>query len=179
MYICRKKGAKSFRQNKYISDITEDNIEELFTDYEVYQLNKVTKENALEVQKDKILKSLIEQQEELSRRINELNNIKKDNDQVETPVVSQPVKFLKDSPINLNNTTFETPSVKYPLNPKTKKDYTQEEFNDVYNEFKVIAEQNDSVVSVSLGKGNFLVELTEDIKLAANHRGIPLLKKFF
>lgn len=178
MYICRKKGAKSFRQNKYVDDITEDNVEELFSDYEVYQLNKVTKENALEVQKDKILKSLIEQQKELSNRINELNNIKKDSEKVETKVVNQPVKFLKDNPINLNNTTFET-SVQYPINPKTKKDYTQEEFNDVYNEFKVIAEQNDSVVSVSLGKGNFLVELTDDIKLANNHRGIPLHKKFF
>lgn len=178
MFIAKKKDTKSWKNCKYLDNLSEEDLTDLFEENEVYRLQEVTKDNALEVQKKKVLDDLMKKQQELANQIAELSG-QKVNMNI-SPVVQEVAKpnvtFLKETEAN---TTIKVEVPVLPTNPTTNKSYTQEEFIRAYGEFKDMAEKREEVVNVQLGTGKFIVELTDDIKLANTHRGIPLHKKFF
>jgi hypothetical protein len=180
MFISKKKNTKSFKQCKYTEDLDSDNLDELFDDNDVYRLVPVDKDNAIEVQNQKILDNLMLQQKKLADEIAKLSGkkITLTEHTVQQSTVPD-ASFVSEQPQNNQPLVFQDKNV-YPKNPETGETYVKKDFIRAYGEFKEMAEENEKVVNVVMNgsKGKFVIELVEDIPMSTNHRGIPLEKKF-
>jgi|SaaInlStandDraft_1057018.scaffolds.fasta_scaffold02208_9 hypothetical protein len=200
MFVVKKDNTKSFRHARLIENITEDNLDEIFEDgNEVFSMSKLTKEEALAVQKQKDIQDLYAKQQEIQAQLAKLSG--QGTPDQPAPVVAPQVHFLSEEEKNKADPNFTpatpTPPVvaksenipvpnkpftvkkdTYPTNPETKKPYTKQEYMKTYQEFKDMAEKREEVASVLVTPHGFKVELVEDIKLAPTHRGIPLRKDF-
>lgn len=195
MFLVKKEGQKSWKQMKYVEDITEENLESVFFESEVYRLIRVDKQGALEVQKQKMVDALRKQQEEIANQLKKLGaleervphsnvsinkeveqlNEKKEGIDIPEPIT---VTYNDDGVAEPSKPTFTSleSKNKTPINPSTGEEYTKEQLREVYMEFNDMAEGREEISHVTMGDNAFIVNMSHDIKLSPTHRGIPLIK---